>query len=87
LAVSIGFSLYVANFGAYDKTYGSLAAVVVLMLWFWVTILAILIGAALNAEVGIYQKRSLQSVRANMIVNQSDGTIIELEEAKVNSMK
>lgn len=62
LAVSIGFSLYVANFGAYDKTYGSLAAVVVLMLWFWVTILAVLIGAALNAEVGIYQTRGLSNV-------------------------
>ncbi len=59
LAVSIGFSLYVANFGAYDKTYGSLAAVVVLMLWFWVTILAVLVGAALNAEVGSDRVRGL----------------------------
>ncbi|MEZ5647554.1 MAG: YihY/virulence factor BrkB family protein [Alphaproteobacteria bacterium] len=59
LLASIGFSLYVANFGAYDKTYGSLAAVVVLMVWFWVTILAVLIGAAFNAEVRSHSVQAL----------------------------
>jgi membrane protein len=44
------FALYVANFGSYDKTYGTLAGLVVLLLWFWITNLAILFGHQLNAE-------------------------------------
>jgi len=44
------FALYVANFGAYDKTYGTLAGLVVLLLWFWITNLAILFGHQMNAE-------------------------------------
>ncbi|MFI5707102.1 YihY/virulence factor BrkB family protein [Kribbella sp. NPDC051620] len=50
LVASIGFSFYVATFGNYAKTYGSLAAVVVLMLWLWLTAYAILLGAEINAE-------------------------------------
>ena len=50
LVASIGFSVYVATFGSYAKTYGSLAAVVVLMLWLWLTVYAILLGAEINAE-------------------------------------
>lgn len=44
------FAFYVANFGAYDKTYGTLAGFVVLLLWFWITNLAILFGHQMNAE-------------------------------------
>jgi len=51
VVASIGFSLYVANFGAYDKTYGSLGAVVVLMLWLWISVFVVLLGAELNAEL------------------------------------
>jgi membrane protein len=47
---SIGFSFYVSEFGNYDKTYGSLGAVIVLLLWFYMTAYVILIGAELNAE-------------------------------------
>ncbi len=50
LVASIGFSVYVETFGNYAKTYGSLAAVVVLMLWLWLTAYAVLLGAEINAE-------------------------------------
>lgn len=48
---SVGFGLYVSNFSSYDKTYGSLAGVIVLLLWLWITNLALLFGAELDAEV------------------------------------
>jgi membrane protein len=44
------FAFYVANFGSYDKIYGTLAGLVVLLLWFWITNLAILFGHQMNAE-------------------------------------
>ena len=44
------FALYVANFGSYDKTYGTLGGVVVFLLWMWLTNMALLLGAELNAE-------------------------------------
>ena len=44
------FALYVSNFGSYDKTYGTLAGLVVLLLWLWITNLAILFGHQMNAE-------------------------------------
>lgn len=51
LALSYGFSTYVQNFGSYDETYGSLAAVVILLLWLFLTVLTILLGAEINAEM------------------------------------
>jgi membrane protein len=50
LAASGGFALYVARFGSYEKTWGSLAAVVVTLVWLWLTSAAILFGAEVNAE-------------------------------------
>jgi membrane protein len=47
---SIALALYVANFGSYDKTYGTLGGVVVFLVWLWVTNMAILLGAEFNAE-------------------------------------
>lgn len=48
---SLLFSLYTANFAKYNETYGSLGAVVVLMLWLFLTALAVLVGAEINAEM------------------------------------
>ena len=47
---SVVFAVYVANFGSYDKTYGTLGGVVVFLLWMWITNMAMLLGAELNAE-------------------------------------
>jgi membrane protein len=51
LIASAGFAVFVANFGSYNRTYGALAGVIVGLLWLWITNVAILFGAELNAEV------------------------------------
>ena len=48
-ALSIGFSWYVTNFGSYNKTYGSLGAIIGFMTWVWLSTTALLVGAQLNA--------------------------------------
>ena len=48
---SVGFAFYVANFGSYDKTYGSLAGVIVTLLWLWITNLALMLGAEIDSEL------------------------------------
>jgi membrane protein len=48
---SVGFGIYVANFSSYNKTYGTLAGFVVFLLWLWITNLALLFGAELDAEL------------------------------------
>jgi membrane protein len=57
--LSVAFGLYVANFSSYNKTYGSLASVIVFLLWLWITNLALLFGAELDAE--LERGRELQS--------------------------
>jgi membrane protein len=49
-AVSVGFAVYVNNFGSYDKTYGAIAGVIVLMLWLYLTCYLVLLGAEINSE-------------------------------------
>jgi membrane protein len=51
LAASALFSWYVASFGSYNKTYGSLGAVIGFMTWIWISITVVLVGAKLNAEM------------------------------------
>ncbi|XOC81622.1 YihY/virulence factor BrkB family protein [Microvirga sp. M2] len=51
LAASMLFSWYVANFDSYNKTYGSLGAGVGFMMWIWLSVVIVLLGAALNAEM------------------------------------
>jgi membrane protein len=68
LVASIGFAFYVAGFSSYDKTYGSVAGVVVALLWLWITNVALLFGAELDAElergrqlqIGVASEEALQ---------------------------
>jgi membrane protein len=48
---SVAFGFYVANFGSYNKTYGTLAGMVIFLIWLWVTNLAVLFGVELDAEL------------------------------------
>jgi membrane protein len=56
LVASVAFAVYVANFGSYDKTYGTLGGVVGFLVWVWITNIALLLGAELTAE----RERSLE---------------------------
>jgi membrane protein len=56
VAVSVGFSIYVDNFGSYAETYGSLAGGVVLLLWLWLSSYAALFGAEINAVNESYRR-------------------------------
>jgi membrane protein len=51
LIASMGFSWYVANFGSYNATYGSLGAVIGMMMWMWLSVIVVLVGAELDAEM------------------------------------
>jgi len=51
ILASAGFAFYVASFSSYNKTYGTLASVVVFLVWLWVSNLALLLGAEFNAEL------------------------------------
>ncbi len=68
LLASLAFGFYVTHFSSYDRTYGSLAGVIVFLLWLWITNLALLFGAELDAELergrelqgGIEAERTIQ---------------------------
>lgn len=51
LVISVAFAFYIANFSSYDQTYGSLAGVVIFLVWLWLTNIALLLGAEINAEL------------------------------------
>lgn len=51
LLCSIGFSVYVENFARYEESYGALAGVIILMVWFFLVTLSVLVGAELNSEL------------------------------------
>ena len=49
LAASVGFSIYVSNFGSYNETFGSMAGAIILLMWLWISAFIILVGAEINA--------------------------------------
>jgi membrane protein len=51
LAASAAFSTYLANFKSFNVTYGSFAAAIILLVWLWLTNVALLFGAEVNAEI------------------------------------
>ena len=57
LSGSLLFSFFVSNFGNFDETYGSFAAVIILMLWFFLTAFIVLLGAEINSEMERQTKR------------------------------
>src|SRR5918997_844514 len=50
IVASVAFAFYVANFGSYNKTYGTLGGVIVFLLWLWITNISVLLGVEFNAE-------------------------------------
>ena len=71
---SIAFTAYVSEVGSYDRTYGSLGAVIILLLWFYMTAYVILAGAELNAEIerGPRERREILHGRARSIHDRGD---------------
>jgi membrane protein len=83
VAASVLFGLYVAHFSSYNKTYGALAGVIVFLLWLWITNLALLFGAELDAE--LERGRQLQAGMAaeqDLQLPPRDTRVAEKNEAK-----
>ena len=66
LTASVGFRLYVVNFGAYNQTYGAIGAVMVLLGWPYLSALAVIVGGELNAEI---EHASTHSLAAGPILS------------------
>ena len=66
IVASWAFSLYVTRFNSYDTTYGSLGAVIVLLLWFWISALIVLIGATIDAVRADIKTRAKPRVPARL---------------------
>jgi membrane protein len=58
----------VANFGSYNETYGSLGAIIGFMTWIWLSIIVVLIGAKLNAEI---EHQSAQPKKASSVIGRA----------------
>ncbi len=58
ISASVGFSYYLQNFGNYNEVYGSLGAVVALLMWFYISAYAVLVGGVLNATLGKQDARA-----------------------------
>jgi membrane protein len=77
IIASLGFSLYVSNFGKYDATYGSLGGVIVMLLWMWISAQVLLIGAEINAIIEHWSPEGKASGEKTM-----DGSVYEPAEGR-----
>ncbi|AKK26379.1 YihY/virulence factor BrkB family protein [Mycobacterium sp. EPa45] len=87
ILASVLFGVYVANFSSYNKTYGTLAGVIVFLLWLWITNLALLFGAELDAE--LERGRQLQAglpAERELQLPPRDTRMVEKNEAKDNAL-
>lgn len=83
---SAAFAFYIANFSNYAKTYGSLAGVIIFLLWLWITNIALLLGAELNAE--IERGRQLQGgIRAEEDIQLPPRETTTLDKAELKNAK
>lgn len=84
LAASVGFAFFVANFSSYNTTYGSLAGVVVFLLWLWITNVALVFGAELDAELerGRELKRGLAAEEHLQLPVRADRGIAKAQERR-----
>lgn len=82
IVVSLGFSIYVDNFGSYGKTYGALAGVVVLLLWLWIGLYALLLGATIEAvreEIVTTETVAEDAEIADLRGSEADGETVHVE--------
>jgi membrane protein len=73
LVASAGFAVYTAMFGSYNKAWGSLSAVIVMLVWLWLTSLALLFGAEVNAELERSRELRRDSEDAASLRGDSEG--------------
>ncbi|MBD8014813.1 YihY/virulence factor BrkB family protein [Microbacterium sp. APC 3898] len=83
--VSFGFSIYVANFGSYSATYGSLGGLIVLMLWFFLTGLILVIGAEINAI--LHRRKNAKGADSSDPVAQSEANQKEAKDTESSMNK
>lgn len=62
-ALSVSFSYYVSQFGNYNEVYGSIGAVIAMLVWLWISTFLVLIGAALNAELERWQSPVIETAQ------------------------
>lgn len=60
IVLSVGFSYYVANFGNYNQVYGSIGAVIAMLIWLWISSFLVLLGGALNAQLELRREKTPQ---------------------------
>ena len=83
IIASVAFGVYVGHFGSYNRTYGALAGVIVFLLWLWITNLALLFGAELDAE--LERGRQLQAgipAERDLQLPPRDTRVVDRNEAK-----
>jgi membrane protein len=95
ILASAGFGIYVANFGSYNRTYGALAGVIIFLLWLWITNLALLFGAELDAELergrqlqaGIAAERELQLPPRDTRVSEKYEAVVEKDVKRARRLR